>query len=58
MVIGMSQQAQGKYSEAAATFGAIKAPNPAADRVLRLWNIYVKAKAQPATAAAPAAPAQ
>jgi hypothetical protein len=54
MVIGMSQQAQGKYSEAAATFGAIKAPNPAADRVLRLWNIYVKAKAQPATAAAPA----
>jgi hypothetical protein len=58
MVIGLAQQAQGKYSEAATTLGAIKAPNPAADRVLRLWNIYVKAKAQPATAAAPAAPAQ
>lgn len=54
MVIGLSQQAQGKYSEAATTLGAIKAPNPAADRVLRLWNIYVKAKASPATAAAPA----
>jgi hypothetical protein len=58
MVIGMSQQAQGKYSEAAATFGAIKAPNPAADRVLRLWNIYVKAKGKYSEAAAPAAPAQ
>lgn len=54
MVIGLSQQAQGKYSEAATTLGAIKAPNPAADRVLRLWNIHVKAKASPATAAAPA----
>lgn len=54
MVIGLSQQAQGKYSEAATTLGAIKAPNPAADRVLRLWNLYVKAKASPATAAAPA----
>lgn len=54
MVIGLSQQAQGKYSEAATTLGSIKAPNPAADRVLRLWNIFVKAKAQPATAAAPA----
>lgn len=54
MVIGLSQQAQGKYSEASTTLGAIKAPNPAADRVLRLWNLYVKAKASPATAAAPA----
>lgn len=58
MVIGMSQQAQGKYSEAATTFGGITAPNPAAARVLRLWGHFVKAKAQPATAAAPAAPAQ
>lgn len=52
MVIGLSQQAQGKYSEAATTLGGITAPNPAAARVLRLWNTFVKAKAQPATAAA------
>ena len=58
MVIGMSQSAQGKYSEAATTFGGITAPNPAGARVVRLWGHYVKSKAQPATAAAPAAPAQ
>ena len=56
MVIGLAQQAQGKYSEASTTFSGIKAVAPAADRVLRLWNIFVKAKSQPATAAA--APAQ
>lgn len=52
MVIGLSQQAQGKYSEAATTLGAITAPNPAAARVLRLWNVFVKGKASPAAAPA------
>ena len=52
MVIGMSLLAQGKASEAAATFDAIKAPSPASARVLRLWSYHAKAKASPATAAA------
>ena len=57
MVITLAQQAQGKYSEASTTLGGITAPNPAAARVQRLWGHFLKAKAQPATAAAPA-PAQ
>jgi TolA-binding protein len=52
MVIGMSQLAQGKASEAAATFDAVKAPSPASARVVRLWSYHAKAKATPATAAA------
>ncbi|MEY4966497.1 MAG: hypothetical protein RL274_2080 [Pseudomonadota bacterium] len=52
MVIGMSQLAQGKNSEAVATFAGITAPNPASARVLRLWGYHAKAKASPATAAA------
>ncbi len=57
MVIGMSQAAQGKYADAAATFAGITATNPAKARVVRLWGYYAKSKAAPATAAAPA-PAQ
>jgi hypothetical protein len=52
MVIGMAQAAQGKYAEAATTFGGITAPNPASARVVRLWGYYAKSKANPATAAA------
>ena len=52
MVIGMAQAAQGKYADAAATFGAINQPNPASARVARLWGYYVKSKANPSTAAA------
>jgi hypothetical protein len=52
MVIGMSQLAQGKASDAVATFDAIKAPNPASARVVRMWSYHAKAKASPATAAA------
>lgn len=52
MVIGMAQVAQGKNSDAVATFAGITAPNPASARVLRLWGYHAKAKAQPATAAA------
>ncbi|HKY17367.1 MAG TPA: hypothetical protein VJL82_00435 [Rhizomicrobium sp.] len=51
MVIGMSQAASDKYSEAVTTFGAIRAPNPAAARVVRLWTIFAKSKANPTTAA-------
>jgi len=52
MVIGISQAAQGKYADAAATLNGITAPNPASARVLRLWGYHVKAKAGPATATA------
>ena len=54
MVIGMSLAAQGKYAEAATVFSGITAANPAKARVVRLWGYYVKSKAAPATAAAPA----
>ena len=52
MVIGMSQAASGQYPAAATTFGGINQSNPASARVVRLWNYYVKAKANPATASA------
>jgi hypothetical protein len=57
MVIAMSQAAQGKYADAATTFGAINSANPASARVVRLWLDYVKFKANPPAAAAAAAPA-
>ena len=52
MVIGMAQAAQGKYADAATTFGGINQPNPASARVVRLWTYFVKSKANPATATA------
>jgi hypothetical protein len=52
MLIGMAQVAQGKYADAAATFGGINQPNPASSRVVRLWNYFAKSKANPTTAAA------
>jgi len=52
MVIGEAQAATGKYAEAATTFAAIQAANPASARVVRLWGYFVKSKASPATAAA------
>jgi hypothetical protein len=52
MVIGMAQAASGQYAPAAATFGGISQSNPASARVVRLWDYYVKSKANPATAAA------
>ncbi|HUE65668.1 MAG TPA: hypothetical protein VMO78_14940 [Rhizomicrobium sp.] len=52
MVIGMAQAASGQYAAAATTFGGISQSNPASARVVRLWGYYVKAKANPATAAA------
>jgi len=52
MVIGMAQAASGQYAPAAATFGGIQAANPASARVVRLWGYFVKAKANPSTAAA------
>jgi tetratricopeptide (TPR) repeat protein len=55
MLIGMSQAAQGKYAEAAQTFGAINQPNPAAARVVRLWTYFAKQKANPGTGATAAA---
>jgi len=51
MVIGMAQTASGQYGEAATTFGAINASNPASARVVRLWGYYAKTKANPSTAA-------
>jgi len=51
MLIGMSQAAQGKYAEAAQTFGAINQPNPASARVVRLWTYFAKQKANPGTGA-------
>jgi hypothetical protein len=52
MVIGMAQAASGQYAPAGATFDSIKAANPASGRVVRLWGYFVKAKANPSTAAA------
>jgi hypothetical protein len=52
MVIGMAQTAQGKYADAATTFAGISQSNPASARVVRLWDYYVKSKANPSTAAA------
>jgi len=52
MVLGMAQAGQGKYAEAAQTFGAVNQPNPASARVVRLWTYFAKAKANPSTATA------
>jgi hypothetical protein len=52
MVIGMGQTAAGQYAEAATTFGAINAPNPASARVVRLWSYFAKNKANPSATAA------
>jgi hypothetical protein len=52
MVIGMGQTAAGQYAEAATTFGAINAPNPASARVVRLWGYFAKNKANPSATAA------
>jgi hypothetical protein len=52
MVIGMAQAAQGKYADAATTFGGINQPTPASARVVRLWTYYVKSKANSPAAAA------
>ncbi len=52
MVVGMAQTATGQYAAAATTFGGINQSNPASARVVRLWSYYVKAKANPTTAAA------
>jgi hypothetical protein len=52
MVIGMAQAAQGKYADAATTFGGINQSNPASARVTRLWGYFVKSKANPTTATA------
>jgi hypothetical protein len=52
MVIGMAQAASGQYAAAVTSFSGIQAPNPAAARVVRLWDYFAKAKASPATAAA------
>ena len=57
MVIGMSLAAQGKYADAQAVFAAVNAPNPASQRIARLWGYYVKNKANPPVAAATPAPA-
>jgi hypothetical protein len=52
MVIGMAQAASGQYAAAVTSFSGIQAPNPAAARVVRLWDYFAKAKASPATATA------
>ena len=52
MVIGMAQAAQGKYADAATTFGSINQPNTASARVVRLWIYFTKSKANPTPAAA------
>jgi len=52
MVLGMAQAGQGKYAEAAQTFGAVNQPNPASARVVRLWTYFAKTKANPSTATA------
>jgi hypothetical protein len=54
MVIGMAQAASGQYAAAATTFGGINQSNPASARVVRLWTYFVKSKANPAPATAPA----
>lgn len=54
MVIGMAQIGQGKYADAATTFGGIQQPNPASARVVRMWTIFAKNKANPPAAPAPA----
>ncbi len=55
MLIGMSQTAEGKYADAAQTFGAINQSNPASARVVRLWAYFAKQKANPGTGATAAA---
>jgi tetratricopeptide (TPR) repeat protein len=50
MLIGMAQTAQGKYADAATTFGGINQTNGASARVIRLWTYFVKSKANPAPA--------
>jgi hypothetical protein len=58
MVIGMAQTAEGKYADAATTFGQVTSGSPATPRIVRLWTTYAKFKVTaPATAPA-AAPAQ
>jgi hypothetical protein len=52
MVIGMAQAAQGKYADAATTFGGINQSDAASARVVRLWTYFVKSKANPTAAAA------
>jgi hypothetical protein len=52
MVIGMAQAAQGKYADAATTFGSINQPSAASARVVRLWIYFTKSKASPTAAAA------
>lgn len=52
MVIGMAQTAAGQYANAVTTFGAINQPNAASARVVRLWDYFAKAKANPSTATA------
>jgi hypothetical protein len=50
MLVGMAQAAQGKYADAATTFGGINQSNAASARVVRLWTYFVKSKANPAPA--------
>ncbi len=54
MVLGQAQAAQGKYDDAIASFGQVTGGGPATARITRLWTDFVKAKKNPAPAAAPA----
>jgi hypothetical protein len=60
LVLGQALAAQGKYADAQTAFTTAGSSGaPASQRVVRLWNIYVKQKQSPAPAAtAAAAPAK
>ena len=47
MVIGMSLVAEGKYDEATTAFGQVTGGGPATARIVRLWTIFAKNKANP-----------
>jgi tetratricopeptide (TPR) repeat protein len=55
IVLGQAQAAQGKYADAIATFGQVTGGGPDTPRIVRLWTIYAKNKANPPSATASAA---
>ena len=46
MVVGMAQAAQGKYADAATTFGGMNQSNAASARVIRLVDLFRQVQGQ------------
>jgi len=47
IVLGQAQVAQGKYSDAIASFGQVSGGGPATPRIVRLWTTFAKNKMNP-----------